>query len=296
MQRTTQICKNNNNKKKTTTKMCSLLFTCDNKCFFIVKVVKRPQAPVELKSYEVEEMEVTPTIIDRPKPEPLVKEQPREESPERERIQPVEKTVPKQPVEEVGEVVEEEAIQPAKIPKKELPPFKQVAETEEEKIVPEMVTKKIVIPDKELSDKFDKTGGQPIGEPAKRKPDLVPEYDTMEEAQAIEEVPPEFTDLLKPQIIQDGNEVTMTCTVVGIPTPVVKWYKDDHEIIPSTDFKIEYEENTGVCKLTIPEVFTDDTGVYACAAKNPFGESVTTANLVVQRKCYIKRMIVKNNL
>lgn len=239
---------------------------------------------MDTKPSEVEEVEVSPIVIDRPKPKPLKEEKPREESPVREIIQPVDQTV-QQPLEEVpGEVVQEEQIQPDKIEKKELPPFQPDTATQEEQIIPEMVAKKIVIPDKPLEEKFDKAGSLPGGEAPKPKPELVPEYDTMEEAQAIEEVPPEFSELLQPQIIQDGTEVTMICRVVGVPTPVVKWYKDEHEIVPSTDFKVEFDEDTGVCKLSIPEVFPDDAGVYACAAKNPFGESVTTANLVVQRK------------
>lgn len=229
-------------------------------------------------------MEVTPTVLDRPKPVSIYEEEkPREESPIGDIPIVQEAAKPPTEMEEAGEVVQEETISPDKAPKKELPPMKREI-PEEEQIVPEIVTKKIEIPDKELAEKFDKTGALPGEEQPKPKPDLVPEYDTIEEAQAIEEVPPEFSDLLKPQIIQDGNEVTMTCQVTGVPTPVIKWYKDDHEIVPSTDFKVEYDEETGVCKLTIPEVFPDDAGVYACAAKNPFGESVTTANLVVQRK------------
>jgi hypothetical protein len=48
---------------------------------------------MDTKPNEVEEVEVTPIVIDRPKPKPLKEEKPREESPVREIIQPVDQTL-----------------------------------------------------------------------------------------------------------------------------------------------------------------------------------------------------------
>ncbi|KAK3082882.1 hypothetical protein FSP39_007872 [Pinctada imbricata] len=227
--------------------------------------IQPEEQPMEEEIFEeVLEPGVKPTVLDRPKKKPLVEEVPMTESPERE--------VPVLPMEK-GEDVTDDA-RPVVV---------------EEAVMKEVISKKIEIPEAALrkapeqpiSEKIDKDRWLPGQEPTARKPDVTPQTDTVIIPTATDEVPPEFVEDLQPQIVPDGEEVTLTCKVMGSPSPTVTWYKDGQELIPSTDFKIHYDEDTGITTLTIPEVFPEDAGDFVVRAENPFGEAATSANLVV---------------
>lgn len=55
----------------------------------------------------------------------------------------------------------------------------------------------------------------------------------------------------------------------GYPPPVITWYRDNFEIQPSHDFQIVTTETTS--KLSIPEVFPEDTGMFTVKAYNMYG-------------------------
>lgn len=57
--------------------------------------------------------------------------------------------------------------------------------------------------------------------------------------------------------------MTLTCTVVGFPVPVVKWYKNNTPLPKSDRFNVDAESTLTVKKLTVI-----DGGVYACRATN----------------------------
>jgi hypothetical protein len=149
------------------------------------------------------------------------------------------------------------------------------------------VTKKVEIPElapkDEKLDKKSSTNGEEAPRP-KEEIHVEDIYATVDEGETVEEIPPEFVELLQPQITKDGDRVLLMCKVIGMPTPTITWYREGQEITPSSDFQPGFETNTGTCILEIPEVFPEDAGEYACRAVNPFGESVTTANLLVEGK------------
>ena len=92
---------------------------------------------------------------------------------------------------------------------------------------------------------------------------------------------PKFVVELQPKQVNDGEEVLLMCQVTGSPLPEVHWYHNDTSIDRSEDFVITYDTETGKTELLIVECFPEDTGTYKCVARNPAGEAVTSAPLVV---------------
>ena len=270
---------------------------------------------------EVLERDVKPTKIDRPKPKPVTEEKP--ELPEMELpIEIIEKEAEK-PEEELPEVEEEVLEQAVKITKIEKPKPKPLVEEKapeepdfditveapvekekpevgpevtEEALIPDLIKKKIDIP--ELKPKDEGMGKKKARDdeerPPKKEDIYVPEqFEPVEEIESPEEIPPEFVELMQPQIACDGDTVVLRSKVVGVPTPSITWYRESIEITPSTDFQTGFDTSTGVCTLLIPEVFPEDAGEYACRAVNPFGESITTANLLVEGEFFFSISFAK---
>ena len=114
--------------------------------------------------------------------------------------------------------------------------------------------------------------------------EVVEEQPQILTVQAPDEIPPEFVELLQPQIVSEGEPVTMVCKLIGSPPPAVTWYRNSIVIESGPDLKLYYDSQTGQCRLEISEVFPDDAGEISCRAVNPFGEAMTSANLLVQGK------------
>ena len=66
----------------------------------------------------------------------------------------------------------------------------------------------------------------------------------------------------------------------GIPPPVITWYRDNFEIQPSRDFQISTTETTS--SLHVPEVFSEDAGLFTVKAYNKFGMVQCKAKLTVE--------------
>ena len=275
-----------------------------------------PEVEEELPEEIVEEVlesDLKPRKIDRPKTKPLTEEkpellemdmpveviekeaeQPEEMGPEAEeevleqavKITKIDKPKPKPLVEEKAPVELD-----FDIPVQEQPEEKPETgpEITEEALVPNLIKKKVDIPD--LKPKDEDVGKKKARDdeerPPKKEEICVPEqFEPVEGIESPEEIPPEFVELMQPQIVCDGDTVVLKSKVVGVPTPSITWYRESAEITPSTDFQTGFDAATGECTLLIPEVFPEDAGEYACRAVNPFGESVTTANLLVEGKNY----------
>lgn len=100
-------------------------------------------------------------------------------------------------------------------------------------------------------------------------------------------VPPEFTTLLYPQTVKDGERVTFHVTYHGVPSPNITWFHDGVEVPHSADFQITIDAEKGESYLIIVEVFPEDEGEYTCHAANFVGETMTTCRLTVQCKSAI---------
>ncbi|KAL7882204.1 hypothetical protein AOLI_G00090530 [Acnodon oligacanthus] len=95
-----------------------------------------------------------------------------------------------------------------------------------------------------------------------------------------ETAPPNFIQRLQSMTVRQGSKVRLDVRVTGIPTPVVKFYREGAEIQSSTDFQIVQEGD--LYSLLIAEAFPEDSGTYSVSASNSSGRATSTAELLVQ--------------
>uniref|UniRef100_A0A3B4EGU1 Ig-like domain-containing protein n=1 Tax=Pygocentrus nattereri TaxID=42514 RepID=A0A3B4EGU1_PYGNA len=95
-----------------------------------------------------------------------------------------------------------------------------------------------------------------------------------------ETAPPTFIQRLQSMTVRQGSQVRLDVRVMGIPTPVVKFYREGAEIQSSTDFQIVQEGD--LYSLLIAEAFPEDSGTYSVNASNSSGRATSTAELLVQ--------------
>lgn len=91
---------------------------------------------------------------------------------------------------------------------------------------------------------------------------------------------PEFTSILpgqKKALL--GQPLTLECTVKGHPKPIMLWYKDGREVMPSDRVDICCVGNS--CRFTLKTVEAGDVGRYTCEATNKEGRVSTFARLFV---------------
>jgi hypothetical protein len=79
---------------------------------------------------------------------------------------------------------------------------------------------------------------------------------------------PKFLENLR-AILSDGGAVNLECKVIGIPQPLLKWYKDGEELKPGDIHRIISGED-GTCCL----------GTYTCEAINCMGTVSSSASLL----------------
>ncbi|CAL8265763.1 unnamed protein product [Lota lota] len=95
-----------------------------------------------------------------------------------------------------------------------------------------------------------------------------------------ETAPPNFIQRLQSLTVRQGSQVRLDVRVTGIPTPVVKFYREGAEIQSSPDFRIVQEAD--LYSLLIAEAFPEDSGTYSVNASNSSGRATSTAELLVQ--------------
>uniref|UniRef100_A0A2K5RZ69 Titin n=1 Tax=Cebus imitator TaxID=2715852 RepID=A0A2K5RZ69_CEBIM len=95
-----------------------------------------------------------------------------------------------------------------------------------------------------------------------------------------ETAPPNFVQRLQSMTVRQGSQVRLQVRVTGIPTPVVKFYRDGAEIQSSLDFQISQEGE--LYSLLIVEAYPEDSGTYSVNATNSVGRATSTAELLVQ--------------
>uniref|UniRef100_A0A8C2ZND0 Ig-like domain-containing protein n=1 Tax=Cyclopterus lumpus TaxID=8103 RepID=A0A8C2ZND0_CYCLU len=95
-----------------------------------------------------------------------------------------------------------------------------------------------------------------------------------------ETAPPNFVQRLQSSTVRQGSQVKLDVRVSGIPSPVVKFYREGAEIQSSADFGILQEGD--LYSLLIAEAFPEDSGTYSVTATNSSGRATSTSELLVQ--------------
>lgn len=94
-------------------------------------------------------------------------------------------------------------------------------------------------------------------------------------------VAPHFVQTLKPQTACLDQPLLLKCIVSGKPTPVIKWFCNNTEIIPDERRHVTYNPETGVSALKILNPVQSDECVYSIQALNAFGRAECRANLTL---------------
>ncbi|XP_017281469.1 obscurin isoform X19 [Kryptolebias marmoratus] len=90
---------------------------------------------------------------------------------------------------------------------------------------------------------------------------------------------PRFLTRPKAFSVCAGKDATLSCTIVGNPTPLVTWEKGKLKLISGGRFKTV--EDGDVYRLTIYDLTLEDSGQYMCRAKNNVGEAYAAVTLKV---------------
>ncbi|XP_055338080.1 LOW QUALITY PROTEIN: titin-like [Paramacrobiotus metropolitanus] len=100
-------------------------------------------------------------------------------------------------------------------------------------------------------------------------------------AQKAQLQPARFEEQLHQVDVPAGKPAEFRCRVVGLPVPVVRWFRDGMPISNNPDYRITFDSQTGECALKIEETFPEDTGLFSCSAENSGGLAVSEARLNV---------------
>uniref|UniRef100_A0A671K3K2 Immunoglobulin I-set domain-containing protein n=1 Tax=Sinocyclocheilus anshuiensis TaxID=1608454 RepID=A0A671K3K2_9TELE len=95
-----------------------------------------------------------------------------------------------------------------------------------------------------------------------------------------ETAPPNFIQRLQSMTVRQGSQVRLDVRVTGIPTPVVKFYREGAEIQSSQIVQIVQDGD--LYSLLIAEAFPEDYSVSSVSASNSSGRTTSTAELLVQ--------------
>lgn len=91
--------------------------------------------------------------------------------------------------------------------------------------------------------------------------------------------PPKILSHLDSRYVHDGDLVTLACRIAASGPLDVVWLHNNKHIKPNKEFIYSNEAN--IYKLTIAEIFPEDSGTYTCEAFNDAGESYSTCTINV---------------
>lgn len=106
------------------------------------------------------------------------------------------------------------------------------------------------------------------------------EHDDLKIAFEVTEMPPRFINPICDMETPEGTTVMFECSLMGIPSPIVSWFRGDRKI-PHDNKKYFHSSDGDNHFLKISKVTTQDSGIYTCRAINVVGETLCRASLVV---------------
>ena len=93
-------------------------------------------------------------------------------------------------------------------------------------------------------------------------------------------------------VVTEGNEVMISCQVIGYPPPLIVWSRSDTTLNDRVSVSDSVSVSTGYgnvtrvsANLTITNASREDTGVYTCSANNSIGSDSSNVSITVQCKC-----------
>lgn len=91
-------------------------------------------------------------------------------------------------------------------------------------------------------------------------------------------IAPAFITVPRDAIAVSGDKVEFKCRAQGVPKPVIAWFRNTLDLLPSENVIFDDKNET----LTLLEVTEDDEGIYHCRAENQEGSIEISANLKVE--------------
>ncbi|ESO99755.1 hypothetical protein LOTGIDRAFT_173543 [Lottia gigantea] len=95
------------------------------------------------------------------------------------------------------------------------------------------------------------------------------------------QTPPDFTVQLRNKSVPEGSYVKLSCSVLGIPEPSIRWFKHGEEITKDKHYSVR--NNYGLLSLEIQQASIQDIGSYTCEARN--SEGTVTCNAYLDVEC-----------
>ncbi|KAM9845170.1 obscurin [Aulostomus maculatus] len=93
--------------------------------------------------------------------------------------------------------------------------------------------------------------------------------------------PPDFVEILANCTAELGQTVKLACKAIGVPKPVVTWYKDGRTV-EADPHHIIIEDPDGSCTLILDNMTAEDSGQYMCFATSSAGNASTLGKITVQ--------------
>lgn len=99
---------------------------------------------------------------------------------------------------------------------------------------------------------------------------------------------PIIKEPLKDTTIGLKQTATLSCIIVGVPQPTLRWFKDDVEFVPK---RSSYE--SGTVRLIISSTTEESSGSYNCRADNASGHCETSCQLTIQE---VPKIVTENKV
>lgn len=95
---------------------------------------------------------------------------------------------------------------------------------------------------------------------------------------------PKIVDFVDKLNHPEGTNASLVCSVGSGELDELKyeWFKDDKRIVTSNKLKILIGPDNFNSMLRIMDLKTEDSGLYTCVAKNPFGQDKISTRLFVK--------------
>ncbi|XP_073077347.1 obscurin isoform X21 [Manis javanica] len=96
---------------------------------------------------------------------------------------------------------------------------------------------------------------------------------------------PRFLARPKAFVVSVGKDATLSCQIVGNPTPQVSWEKDRQPVEAGARFRLAQDDDQ--YRLTILDLALGDSGQYVCRARNAIGEAFAAVGLQVNAEAAV---------